>query len=98
MCATMKKINILYLIREKYPTFRVDVTVLFGKYLPKYGIFTSLVAKKGDKQKWSGWPAGHLFLYEAKKNNRFVCALKEIYLIAKNLKLFEIIRCITGKR
>jgi glycosyltransferase involved in cell wall biosynthesis len=37
-------IRILFLTAETCPTFRADVNALFGKYLPRYGIQTDIVA------------------------------------------------------
>jgi hypothetical protein len=36
--------RILFLTAETCPTFRADVTVLFGKYLPRHGIQSDIVA------------------------------------------------------
>lgn len=38
-------VRILQLVPEPLPTFRADVTVLFGKYLPRHGIRCDLVGK-----------------------------------------------------
>jgi glycosyltransferase involved in cell wall biosynthesis len=52
------KIHILFLTAETYPTFRTDVSVLFGKYLPQYDIQTDIVAGKqpdtAEPDKWGG--------------------------------------------
>ena len=51
-------INLLYLTAEPYPTFHVDLSVLFGKILPKYGIHSDIVAgrTKGNVEppNWGG--------------------------------------------
>jgi glycosyltransferase involved in cell wall biosynthesis len=39
-----KPIRLLFVTAEFWPTHRADVAVLFGKYLPRYGIETDLVA------------------------------------------------------
>jgi hypothetical protein len=36
-------IRLLFLTAETYPTFRSDVAVLFGKYLPRLGIYSDIV-------------------------------------------------------
>lgn len=36
-------LRLLYLTEEAWPTYRPDVTTLFGKYLPRYGITSDLV-------------------------------------------------------
>jgi len=39
-------IRLLYFTAETWPTWRVDVSVLFGKYLPQHGIQSDIVAAK----------------------------------------------------
>jgi glycosyltransferase involved in cell wall biosynthesis len=54
----MKIVRLLYLTSESHPTFRSDVKVLFGKCLPKHGVFSDLVTSNaidaGDKCDWGG--------------------------------------------
>jgi glycosyltransferase involved in cell wall biosynthesis len=38
--------HLLYLTEESWPTFRPDVAILFGKYLPRYGVTSDLVAAR----------------------------------------------------
>lgn len=38
-------LKILQLVPEAMPTFRADVSVLFGKYLPRHGVQTDIVGK-----------------------------------------------------
>ena len=45
---TSKPVRILQLVPESLPTFRADVAVLFGKYLPRLGIRCNLVGKAGS--------------------------------------------------
>ena len=35
--------RLLFLTAETFPTFRADVAALFGKYLPRHGVFTDVV-------------------------------------------------------
>lgn len=42
-------IRLLYVTAEAYPTFRADVTTLFGKYLPRLGIHSDLVAGRDPR-------------------------------------------------
>lgn len=52
--------KILFFTREGHPTFRVDVAVLFGKYLPRFGVESDLVANlEGGSD--AGWAAGKVF-------------------------------------
>jgi glycosyltransferase involved in cell wall biosynthesis len=54
-------IRALYIIAERYPTFRADVRVLFGKYLPRLDIHTDLVAHVASRaDAVQGWPGGAL--------------------------------------
>lgn len=41
------KVRLLQLVPEPLPTFRADVAVLFGRYLPRLGIECDLVGKPG---------------------------------------------------
>lgn len=60
------KIQLLYLTAETYPTFRVDLTVLFGKYLPQHGINSDIVAgKTPESGKTSVWGGGETYLCDA---------------------------------
>lgn len=50
--------RLLYLTAEEWPTFRADINVLFGKYLPRYGVYSDLVTEASLSQATSTWPAG----------------------------------------
>lgn len=52
--------KILFFTREGHPTFRVDVAVLFGKYLPRFGVRSDLVANLEEGPE-VGWAAGRVF-------------------------------------
>jgi glycosyltransferase involved in cell wall biosynthesis len=53
---------LLYLIPETYPTFRPDISVLFGKQLPKYGIFSDIAAPSGLSPEVPQWGGGDAIL------------------------------------
>lgn len=50
--------RLLYLTAETWPTFRADVAALFGKYLPRHGIYSDLVSGRTqvyqDPAEWGG--------------------------------------------
>ena len=50
--------RLLYLTAEEWPTFRADINVLFGKYLPRYGVYSDLLTEASLSQHASTWPAG----------------------------------------
>jgi len=53
--------RILQFIPDGFPTFRADVSVLFGVYLPRFGVFSDLVAQaaaEGSLVDLPPWPAG----------------------------------------
>lgn len=56
-------IRLLFLTAETCPTFRADVNVLFGKYLPRHGVWSDIVAGRtpdaGANVQWDG---GETFL------------------------------------
>lgn len=56
-------IRLLYLTAETCPTFRVDVDVLFGKYLPRFGVYSDIVAGRALGQtREVVWGGGDVFL------------------------------------
>ena len=56
-------IRLLYLTAETYPTYRVDLLVLFGKILPKYGIHSDIVAGKTEGNvETASWGGGETYL------------------------------------
>lgn len=56
-------IRLLYLTAETYPTYRVDLRVLFGKILPKYDIQSDIVAGKTEGNvETVSWGGGETYL------------------------------------
>ena len=56
-------IRLLFLTAETYPTFRVDVNVLFGKILPQYGIQSDIVTgKTPGETNAEVWRGGEAYL------------------------------------
>jgi glycosyltransferase involved in cell wall biosynthesis len=64
--ANSSKIRLLYLTAEAWPTFRADVAVLFGKYLPRLGITTDLLTEQETAATGhaTSWPGGAPLLFE----------------------------------
>jgi len=58
------KIHLLFVSHEAWPTFRPDVAVLFGKYLPRLGVTSDLVTERdpGDGLDTPGWGGGKALL------------------------------------
>ncbi|QJD28691.1 glycosyltransferase [Methylococcus geothermalis] len=59
-------IRLLYLTREPFPTFRVDVATLFGHYLPRFGVYSDIVAVHEGDGNECAWEAGRVFTRTAR--------------------------------
>ncbi len=63
--------HILFLTAEQWPTFRADITALFGRYLPRLNITCDLVTER-DSINTSNlddtWPAGKAVVFNIPKN------------------------------
>ncbi|ADI29144.1 glycosyltransferase [Methylotenera versatilis] len=62
--------HILFFTSEQWPTFRADLTILFGKYLPRFDVTCDLVTEQdtNDLLKPVAWPAGKALLCKVPKN------------------------------
>lgn len=63
--------HLLFLTAEQWPTFRADLAILFGKYLPRHGVTCDLVTEQDGAITSANiphWPAGKLLLCEVPKN------------------------------
>lgn len=60
--------RLLYLTAEEWPTFRADITVLFGKYLPRFGVYSDLATEASLSQPASTWPAGQAITCQVPAN------------------------------
>lgn len=79
------RLKILYITREGFPTFRVDIKTLFGKYLPRHGIDTSIIAYENNEPLYE-WPYGQIFTYSAHINSitgKITDLFRNIYLTWK---------------
>lgn len=52
--------RVLFFVRERHPTFRVDVTVLFGKFLSRLGVSSDLVTLR-EPDRPAEWGGGEVF-------------------------------------
>jgi glycosyltransferase involved in cell wall biosynthesis len=76
-------VHILYLTAEQWPTYRTDLTVLFGKYLPRLGITCDLVTEQNiahDITKTTSWPAGKAILCKVPANRAGQYIVKFLHL------------------
>ncbi|HYN53302.1 MAG TPA: glycosyltransferase [Methylotenera sp.] len=63
--------HILFLTSEQWPTHRADLTVLFGKYLPRLGTTCDLVTEQdfaSNATQLAPWPAGNALLCKVPAN------------------------------
>lgn len=60
--------RLLYLTAEEWPTFRVDLTTLFGQELPRLGLHTNLVTERKGPEPAPPWPGGQLHLCAPGRN------------------------------
>ncbi|MCC6145798.1 MAG: glycosyltransferase family 4 protein [Candidatus Hydrogenedentes bacterium] len=54
--------RLFFITAETWPTFRADVAVLFGKYLPRLGIHSDLVAGRTPGEAEQPWGGGEAIL------------------------------------
>ncbi len=55
-------LRLLLVTAEPHPTFRADVRVLFGKFLPMHGIASDVFAMVGQGNELAPWSAGRTLL------------------------------------
>lgn len=58
----MSEMRLLMVVPEKYPVFRADVQALFGRHLPRFNVFSDIVAMKGTSEQTHPWGGGQSFL------------------------------------
>jgi glycosyltransferase involved in cell wall biosynthesis len=72
--------RLLFLTAEQWPTYRADITVLFGKYLPRFGVKSDLVTEQDLSQhNLVNWPAGNLLLCKIPRNRAGQYVVKFLY-------------------
>ncbi len=84
-------IRLLYLTREAFPTYHADLAVLFGKYLPRLGLFTDVVtealAASDTSKSTANWVGGEALLCDVPHNRGFY------YLVKFAHTLRSLLRC-----
>ncbi len=85
---TSRPRRILFVTAEPHPTFRSDVRVLFGKYLPREGILSDLFAQATPGQASAPWPAGRTDLAPSTTSKW----RKQWVLLRHDLRLFRMAR------
>ncbi|HLS55619.1 MAG TPA: hypothetical protein VK052_06060, partial [Zeimonas sp.] len=58
--ASGRRLRFLFATAETHPTHRADVRVLFGKYLPTFGVDSDLVAPTPRSADLPAWGGGRL--------------------------------------
>lgn len=53
-------LNLLYVTRDEHPSFRADIADLFGNYLPRLGVFSTLVARQSGDAGDVPWAGGNV--------------------------------------
>ncbi len=54
--------RLLFLTAETCPTYRADVAALFGKYLPRHGVLSDIVAGRAPDDSGVEWGGGETYL------------------------------------
>ena len=68
----------LYLVSEQWPTHRADMAVLFGKYLPRHGVFSDIVTERDAEQK-NTWQGGRAILCRPFRSKAVMRVTKFLY-------------------
>ena len=92
--------RLLYLTCEAFPTHNADLTALFGKYLPRLGLFSDIVTEAVDASDTSksavDWEGGDTLLCHAPINRALYHAVRFIHnirsLLSCNPKKYDAIQ------
>lgn len=79
--------HLLFLCHESWPTFRPDVAVLFGKYLPRVGVTCDLVTETDGSGAPAAWDGGATILCRASARRGWQYVLKTLH------NLSVLVRC-----
>jgi glycosyltransferase involved in cell wall biosynthesis len=73
-------IRLLYITAEAFPTYHADLAVLFGKYLPRLGLFTDIVTEamnaSASSKSTLNWDGGEALLCQVPANRGFYHIVK----------------------
>lgn len=68
-------IRLLYLTHEPFPTYHTDLSVLFGKYLPRFGLMADIVSEALPASEQSKikvvWQGGEALVCQTPENRAF---------------------------
>lgn len=90
-----RKMKILQFIPDGFPTFRPDVTALFGRYLFELGVGVDLVANPTDGKLPAQWPAGQVYLSEwgaGRVRRKLYSIANDLRCMARNFGDWDIIQ------
>ena len=87
-------VRILFLMRDLLPPFRPDVAVLFGRELPRLGVFSDLLGQ-GGAQSGSPWPAGEAWVHGAHRAGiwaEFLRPLRDLAMVCRLRPAHQIVQ------
>ena len=91
------EIRILYLTRDLFPTFRVDIATLFGRLLPACNIQTTIVAARNGAAEDNAPVRMDTILHAASQRNRYMHSLRTLvgdirvlFSAAKNYHILQV--------
>jgi glycosyltransferase involved in cell wall biosynthesis len=77
----MRPVQLLFLMRDALPPFRVDVSVLFGQELPKLGIRSDLIGQADPSKALDAslWPAGRMWAAGTSNSGLFADLIRPVF-------------------
>lgn len=76
-------VRLLFLMRDYLPAFRPDVAVLFGKELPKLGVYSDLLGQRSrlldNDALCHAWMGGSVYLHGLERGGKFGELLRGLY-------------------
>jgi glycosyltransferase involved in cell wall biosynthesis len=72
--------HLLFIARESHPSHRADIAVLFGKYLPRLGVMSDLVAMSADGTE-APWGGGRVLIGRRSGSRALDAALSFVHVL-----------------